>query len=358
MRLGIVAVAIAVVSGVFGCFGERERQLEVALSELARPESVPLFPLAAFSPEGYLALTFEETVAYAPYVGHGGFQVYLPYADGMPLVPGPRIDLQGEDWARTAAENIGGMTLLWTDDGLILGPDLASSVGLAISTRRRLHVSHKGEFAVGGRKFKMLQLPLPRKVALGGSVITKGERLFVYDVLGDWIVVFEDEELIQRSEVLQLRSLIDTHGMSIFHSGEPDDDPATGRNLWLPGFRTDGRLIGVSRADGEVLIFDEKDLSFERLGSASRNEPVWQPGFAEDTLVVASDAFDRGRNIVGVRLERWRFKDEGVAKQASVLEGLEHATLLPFGVALRDSHHGVLFGVGSNGILQWFEVRE
>jgi hypothetical protein len=164
---GLLIVLALVVLGLLSRLGERKAELKVALQELETPENIPMFPLGAFSPEGYFALTYENALADPPYAGYGGFQIYLPSAEGYSLIPSLIVPLPGEDWAKAPFASIGGVTLFWDGDRLALGPDLDGPLLGPDRTRIRLHVSREGDFELGGSVFRIVQLGLPDQVDVG-----------------------------------------------------------------------------------------------------------------------------------------------------------------------------------------------
>jgi len=330
-RLVAYVTGLLLLLNFSSCQAPRDNELKIKIRRIALPVEGVFFPLASFSEDDELVVTVNN-----------GFQFFKVDGGGQSLMPTRFVPLPDESWAEHPFASIGSFFISWEGEKLLIGPDLepVDFIGLE-QDFQKIHTSRSFVTELDNIRLLVEQVALPKVAPAGGGILVRGEDFYVYDRLLDQVLYLSGTDLINVSSDLELALI---PGMSAFHE-DGYSLPSERRNLWLAGFTSTGKIVGVSSADGAVFLFDAHDLSFERLGSASLGREVWQPGFKDDVLIVASGIVSKsGYGFDGARIEQWHFARTGIVKKVGVVPGVLHNTLTPFAVALKDRNTGVLVG--------------
>jgi len=257
----------------------------VDISPLPLVHNQVSFPLASYSSKGVLAVTGESVIELFAKTS-GGWEP-------LSLLTVPT------GWFEAPFFNIGGYSLQLQDRRVLLGPDVMGMQGSSSEYRSRLRAERYHDFLVGDNKYELIRFAIPTSVEMPGHALFQDGLLWVYNASRDRVEVYSEGKLIAASPELRL-SLVwyGKYKRTVFDAGGYDVPSEEMRNLWLTGL-VEGRLVGVSLADGEVLWFSEDLARVRRFGPSYRNvdswSHSWQPALKDGLLLIpysiTSDSF-------------------------------------------------------------------
>jgi hypothetical protein len=275
--LSLIAIAVfgVALSVVFACQAQQAR--DGSLDGKPVEFKTIYDPLGCYSPDGTLYITSSNGL-----VAVSAWEADEP---DIQLCEWPKEVEKGEGHLYT----VGGLTMQFAGDVLVLGPD-RDALEFNPRQSRPSSPERKGVFVFDRYSIPFIQLGLPSDIALPGSQLVVGDKVYTYEAVTDRVVCYIAGRRAYLSRILEA-SHYESFGESAL--GWSDLPPEAQRNVWLRELSS-GEIVGIDQQSAGMYRFNE-DLSlvaelespeyFKKHPLSSR--AAWFPGSSGMSVVYA-----------------------------------------------------------------------